>query len=103
MKIAVVGVGYVGLVTGACIAETGIEVICIDIDENKIANLTKGIIPIYEPGLEVLLEKNTSKGRLKFSTSLKDNIADCEAVFITVGTPPDEDGNADLRCFGSCT
>lgn len=96
MKIAVVGVGYVGLVTGACIAETGIEVICIDIDENKIANLTKGIIPIYEPGLEVLLEKNTSKGRLKFSTSLKDNIADCEAVFITVGTPPDENGNADL-------
>jgi UDPglucose 6-dehydrogenase len=97
MKIAIVGAGYVGLVTGACIAETGIDVVCIDIDEKKIENLNKGIIPIYEPGLEVMVEKNTTKGRLKFSTSLKDNIEDCESVFITVGTPPDEDGSADLR------
>jgi UDPglucose 6-dehydrogenase len=97
MKIAVVGAGYVGLVTGACIAETGIDVICIDIDEKKIENLNKAVLPIYEPGLEAIIEKNTSKGKLKFSTSLKDNIEDCESVFITVGTPPNEDGSADLR------
>jgi len=97
MKIAIVGVGYVGLVTGACIAETGIDVVCIDIDEKKITNLNKGIVPIYEPGLEALIEKNTSKGRLSFSTSLRDNIKDCESVLITVGTPPDENGAADLK------
>lgn len=97
MKIAIVGTGYVGLVTGTCFAETGVDVVCIDIDEKKIDNLKKGIIPIYEPGLEPMVQRNYEKGRLSFSTSLKDCIQDCEAVFIAVGTPPDEDGSADLQ------
>jgi len=97
MKIAIVGTGYVGLVTGTCFAETGIDVVCIDIDKNKIENLKKGILPIYEPGLQPMVERNQEKGRLLFSTSLKDHIPDCEAVFIAVGTPPDEDGTADLK------
>ena len=97
MKIAIVGTGYVGLVTGTCFSETGVDVVCIDIDQNKIENLKKGILPIYEPGLKTMLERNLDKGRLKFSTSLKDNIKDCEAIFIAVGTPPDEDGSADLK------
>jgi len=97
MKIAIVGTGYVGLVTGTCFAETGINTVCIDIDEKKIEDLKNGIIPIYEPGLEDMVKRNYEKGRLMFSTSLKDSIADCEAVFIAVGTPPDEDGSADLK------
>ena len=97
MKIAIVGTGYVGLVTGTCFAETGIDVVCVDIDEKKIENLKEGKIPIYEPGLEPLVHRNYQKGRLEFSTSLKDVIADCEAIFIAVGTPPDEDGSADLK------
>lgn len=97
MKIVIVGTGYVGLVTGTCFSETGVDVVCIDIDENKIENLKKGILPIYEPGLKTMLGRNLEKGRLKFSVSLKDNIQDCEAVFIAVGTPPDEDGSADLK------
>lgn len=97
MKIAIVGTGYVGLVTGTCFAETGVDVVCVDIDEKKIENLKKGIIPIYEPGLEPMVQRNHEKGRLEFSTSLKDCIQDCEAVFIAVGTPPDEDGSADLQ------
>ena len=97
MKIAIVGTGYVGLVTGACFAETGVDVICIDIDKKKIDNLKRGILPIYVPGLQIMLEKNAEKGRLQFSTSLRENIRDCEAVFIAVGTPPDEDGSADLQ------
>ncbi|PID91911.1 MAG: UDP-glucose 6-dehydrogenase [Bacteroidetes bacterium] len=97
MKIAVVGTGYVGLVSGTCFAETGITVTCVDIDKNKIENLKKGIIPIYEPGLENMLKRNVEKGLLHFSTSLKESIIDCEAVFIAVGTPPDEDGSADLQ------
>ena len=89
MKIAIVGTGYVGLVTGTCFAETGMTVYCIDIDKKKIDNLNKGIIPIYEPGLEDLVVKNVEKSRLFFSTSLKDALTnDCEAVFIAVGTPP---------------
>jgi UDPglucose 6-dehydrogenase len=97
MKIAIVGTGYVGLVTGTCFAETGVDVVCVDIDEKKIENLKNGIIPIYEPGLQPMVERNFKKGRLQFATSLKECINECEAVFIAVGTPPDEDGSADLQ------
>lgn len=97
MKIVVIGTGYVGLVTGTCFAEVGIDVICIDIDEKKINNLKKGIIPIFEPGLDALVAKNVSKGRLKFSTSLDESISGADVAFIAVGTPPGEDGSADLK------
>jgi UDPglucose 6-dehydrogenase len=97
MKIAVVGTGYVGLVSGTCFAETGITVTCVDIDKKKIEDLQKGIIPIYEPGLEDMVKRNVEKGLLFFSTSLEESIVGCEAVFIAVGTPPDEDGSADLQ------
>jgi UDPglucose 6-dehydrogenase len=96
MKITVVGTGYVGLVTGTCFAEVGIDVTCVDIDENKINNLKKGIVPIFEPGLDKLIESNVAKGRLHFSTKIFDSIDDCDVLFIAVGTPPDEDGSADL-------
>ena len=96
MKILIIGTGYVGLVTGACISETGIEVTCIDIDAKKIENLKKGIIPIYEPGLEEIIRRNIEKQRLHFSTSIKDSIDGCEAVLIAVGTPAGKDGNADI-------
>jgi len=97
MKIAVVGSGYVGLVSGACFSETGIDVTCVDIDEKKINNLKNGIIPIYEPGLESLVSRNVDKGRLHFTTSLKESLVGCEVVFSAVGTPPGEDGSADLQ------
>ena len=97
MKITIVGTGYVGLVSGTCFAETGINVTCVDIDEKKINDLNNGIIPIYEPGLETMIKNNVEKGRLFFSTSLEESIKDCESVFIAVGTPPDEDGSADLK------
>jgi len=97
MKIAVVGTGYVGLVTGACLSDVGIDVTCIDIDEKKIENLKNGILPIYEPGLEGIVKRNFEKGRLKFSTSLAESIQGAEAAFIAVGTPPGEDGSADLK------
>ncbi|MEI8005577.1 MAG: UDP-glucose/GDP-mannose dehydrogenase family protein [Bacteroidota bacterium] len=97
MKVAIVGSGYVGLVTGTCFAEVGIEVTCVDIDKKKIDNLNQGIIPIYEPGLEEMVHRNVKKGRLSFTTSLKDALVDCEVVFSAVGTPPDEDGSADLQ------
>lgn len=96
MKVLVVGTGYVGLVTGACLSDVGIEVVCVDIDESKISRLKKGIIPIYEVGLEELVKRNIEKERLQFSTSLKDNIAEADVVFIAVGTPQGEDGSADL-------
>lgn len=96
MKIVIIGTGYVGLVTGTCLAETGIEVVCIDINDDKIQNLRKGIIPIYEPGLEPLVKKNIEKKRLLFDTSIKEHIADAEIIIIAVGTPPGEDGSADL-------
>ena len=97
MKTLVVGTGYVGLVTGACFSEMGIPVVCVDVDKKKIENLKKGILPIYEPGLDVIVEKNVKAGRLEFSTSLADNLDDAEVIFSAVGTPPDEDGSADLQ------
>jgi UDPglucose 6-dehydrogenase len=97
MKVLVVGTGYVGLVTGTCLAETGANVFCIDVDKEKIDNLNKGILPIYEPGLDELVERNVAKDRLFFSTEIKDAINGCEIVFIAVGTPPGEDGSADLK------
>lgn len=97
MNIVIVGTGYVGLVSGACFAEVGINVTCVDIDEKKIENLRHGIIPIYEPGLDSLVSRNVKEGRLKFSTSLKESLPLAEAVFCAVGTPPDEDGSADLK------
>lgn len=97
MKITVIGTGYVGLVTGTCFAEVGVDVTCIDIDQKKIENLNKGILPIYEPGLEEMVLRNTQKQRLHFSTSLAENIRQAEVAFIAVGTPPDEDGSADLK------
>ncbi|RSK36031.1 UDP-glucose dehydrogenase family protein [Hymenobacter metallilatus] len=97
MKIAVVGTGYVGLVTGTCFAEVGIDVTCIDIDQRKIDNLHKGILPIYEPGLEEMVTRNVAAGRLHFSTKLADAIKGCDVAFIAVGTPPGEDGSADLK------
>ncbi|WP_310391109.1 UDP-glucose/GDP-mannose dehydrogenase family protein [Hymenobacter sp.] len=97
MKVAVVGTGYVGLVTGTCFAEVGIDVTCVDIDQKKIDNLHQGILPIYEPGLEEMVGRNAEKGRLHFSTNLADAIKDCDVAFIAVGTPPGEDGSADLK------
>ncbi len=97
MKIVVVGTGYVGLVTGACLAEVGIEVVCIDVIQQKIDNLKKGILPIYEPGLEDIVKRNYKKGRLHFSTDLADSIRGAQVAFIAVGTPPGEDGSADLK------
>jgi len=96
MKTLIVGTGYVGLVTGTCFAETGIDVVCVDINREKIEKLNKGIIPIFEPGLEPMVKRNLEKNRLTFTTSIKDNLKDIEAVFIAVGTPPGEDGSADL-------
>lgn len=97
MNITVVGTGYVGLVTGACIAEMGNTVYCVDVDQNKIENLKKGVLPIYEPELDTIVVENHAAGRLKFTTSLKEAMADTEVYFIAVGTPPGEDGSADLR------
>jgi UDPglucose 6-dehydrogenase len=97
MKIVVVGTGYVGLVSGTCFSQTGVDVVCVDVDERKIKMLNDGHIPIYEPGLEDIFKYNVEKGRLTFTTSLKDSLADVEALFIAVGTPPDEDGSADLK------
>jgi UDPglucose 6-dehydrogenase len=97
MKVAIVGSGYVGLVTGTCFAEVGIDVVCVDIDSKKIENLKNGIIPIYEPGLEEMVHRNMKKGRLQFTTSIAEALVDCEVLFSAVGTPPDEDGSADLQ------
>ena len=96
MNISVIGTGYVGLVTGTCFAETGNEVICVDIDEQKVAKLKAGQVPIFEPGLEVLFERNTRQGRLSFTTSLAEGIKDAEIIFLALPTPPGADGEADL-------
>ena len=97
MKIAIVGTGYVGLVTGTCFAELGVDVTCVDTDASKLERMQHGIIPIYEPTLEQLVEKNHKAGRLHFTTSLESVLPEVEIVFSAVGTPPDEDGSADLR------
>jgi len=97
MKIAVVGTGYVGLVTGTCFSETGNQVTCIDVNEEKVRQLQNGKIPIYEPGLDVLFNRNTEEGRLKFTTDLASGIEGAEAIFLALPTPPDEDGSADLK------
>ncbi len=96
MNIAVIGTGYVGLVTGTCFAETGNHVTCVDIDEKKVERLKQGEIPIYEPGLDTLFDRNTRQGRLKFTTNLKEGIQGAEAIFLALPTPPGEDGSADL-------
>lgn len=97
MKIAVVGTGYVGLVTGTCLAETGNTVTCVDINEEKVKKLQSGVIPIYEPGLDILFNRNTAQGRLKFTTSLAEGIEEAKIIFLALPTPPDEDGSADLK------
>jgi UDPglucose 6-dehydrogenase len=97
MRVGVIGTGYVGLVVGAGLAETGNDVICVDIDEQKIARLQRGEIPIYEPGLDRLVERNLEDGRLRFSTDVPDAVRASEVIFIAVGTPPGEDGSADLQ------
>lgn len=97
MKIAVVGTGYVGLVTGTCLSETGNTVTCVDINKEKVKKLQEGIIPIYEPGLDVLFDRNIAQGRLKFTTNLAEGIADAKIIFLALPTPPDEDGSADLK------
>src|SRR5215208_704006 len=96
MHIAVIGTGYVGLVTGACFAEFGVDVTCVDVDEDKIARLGRGVIPIYEPGLEQLVTKNTQAGRLRFTTDVKQAVEQALVIFLAVGTPPKPDGSPDL-------
>jgi len=96
MNIAVVGTGYVGLVTGACFAETGNHVVCVDIDEQKVARMRRGEIPIFEPGLELIFERNTKQGRLSFTTNLAEAIAPAQIIILALPTPPGEDGSADL-------
>lgn len=99
MHIAVIGTGYVGLVTGACFAEFGVDVICVDVDVTKVENLNKGIIPIYEPGLEKIVGKNAAAGRLKFTTDIRSAVEEALVVFLAVGTPPREDGSPDMSFY----
>ncbi|MGI8493706.1 MAG: UDP-glucose dehydrogenase family protein [Pyrinomonadaceae bacterium] len=99
MHIAVIGTGYVGLVTGACFAEFGVEVTCVDVDENKIERLNNGIIPIYEPGLDQIVEKNSKAGRLHFTTDIKSAVEQALVVFLAVGTPPKPDGSPDMSFY----
>src|SRR5262245_5567323 len=99
MKIAMIGTGYVGLVTGTCFAESGNEVVCIDKDEKKIATLEAGGLPIYEPGLLELVMRNRREGRLRFTTNLAEGIADAPVIYLAVGTPQGDDGSADLSAL----
>src|SRR5690606_3920398 len=96
MKIAVVGTGYVGLVTGTCFAETGNDVICVDIDSEKVEKMKMGVVPIYEPYLDVIFERNINQKRLQFTTDLGSAVADAQVIFLALPTPPGEDGSADL-------
>ena len=97
MKLVVVGTGYVGLVTGACFAEMGNHVICVDVDSDKLARLNRGEIPIYEPGLEQIVERNFNRGSLEFTGDLEAALDNAQVAMIAVGTPPGQDGSADLR------
>ena len=97
MRVGVVGSGYVGLVAGACFADSGNDVICADIDQEKIARLNEGHVPIYEPGLEALIGRNLAQARLTFTTDVAAAVKASHVIFIAVGTPPDEDGSADLQ------
>ena len=97
MKVSVIGTGYVGLVTGTCLAETGNEVVCVDIDEKKVQKMQDGIVPIYEPHLDVLFDRNIKAKRLKFTTSLDKGLDHGDIVFLALPTPEDEDGSADLK------
>lgn len=97
MNIAIVGTGYVGLVTGTCFAELGVNVVCVDIDKEKVERLKQSILPIYEPELDAMVSRNLQANRLSFTTDLAAVLDDVEIVFSAVGTPPDEDGSADLR------
>src|SRR5688500_56219 len=97
MNISVIGTGYVGLVVGACLAETGHDVLCADVDRRKIDGLKGGQIPIYEPGLEGLVQHNLAEGRLRFTTDVEEAVLASPVIFIAVGTPPGEDGSADLQ------
>src|SRR5437764_1826495 len=101
MHIAVIGTGYVGLVTGACFAEFGVEVTCVDVDAEKITRLASGDVPIYEPGLEQLVEKSSHAGRLRFTTDIKSAVEQALVIFLAVGTPPLEDGSPDLSFINS--
>ncbi|MEO6038400.1 MAG: UDP-glucose/GDP-mannose dehydrogenase family protein, partial [Saprospiraceae bacterium] len=102
MNIAVIGTGYVGLVTGTCFAETGNNVICVDINAQKVERLKQGEVPIYEPGLDILFERNTKEGRLHFTTDLREAVAPSQIIFLALPTPPDEDGSADLSYIMGC-
>ena len=97
MHIAVIGTGYVGLVTGACFAEFGVDVTCVDIDKEKIDRIIAGILPIYEPGLEQLVAKNTHAGRLHFTTNIKEAVEQALVIFLAVGTPPNDDGSPNME------
>lgn len=99
MKICCIGCGYVGLVAATCLSDMGNDVICIDVDKNKINNLKKGIIPIYEPGLKDMLDRNTREKRIAFSTKIKEGIQNSEVIFIAVGTPPDVNNCADISAI----
>src|SRR5688500_18023848 len=103
MHIAVIGTGYVGLVTGACFAEFGVNVTCVDIDAEKIARLNEGDIPIYEPGLDQIISKNKQAGRLQFTTDIRVAVEQSLVIFLAVGTPPKEDGSADLSFIEGAT
>src|SRR5436190_3166752 len=99
MHIAVIGTGYVGLVTGACFAEFGVDVTCVDVDIDKVEKLNEGIIPIYEPGLDKIVEKNVAAGRLHFTTDVREAVKGAQVVFLAVGTPPQEDGSPDMSYY----
>src|SRR6266404_4196721 len=99
MHISVIGTGYVGLVTGACFAEFGVDVTCVDVDEKKVDKLNRGVIPIYEPGLDTIVEKNVAAHRLGFTTDLRTAVERAQIVFLAVGTPPQADGSPDMSFY----